>query len=112
MTIDEFKKIQEDFDRNHAGKNEFYELITESNLQTLEHLVVCLTGELGEFSNLLKKVVRGDFSLATAKPALDEELVDIFIYLLKISNQFNIDIENVFLQKHKKNKIKFSDYKK
>jgi NTP pyrophosphatase (non-canonical NTP hydrolase) len=48
---------------------------------------------MGEFCNILKKVVRGDFPLNSAKAEMNEELADIFIYLIKISNQFDVDLE-------------------
>lgn len=103
-------KLQKDFDLEHSvsGKS-FYVDIDESNLYELEHLVVCLMGELGEFSNILKKVTRGDTSLSTVKDSLNEELIDTFIYLLKISNQFNVDLEREFLEKLKSNKKRFKE---
>lgn len=88
------------------GKS-FYKDIDENNIQELEHLAVCLTGEIGEFCNILKKVVRGDFELHEAKELMSEELADCFIYFLKISNQFDVDIEAEFIKKINKNKMRF-----
>ncbi|WP_417228252.1 hypothetical protein [Amphritea sp.] len=109
-SLSDICKIQREFDQKHSvsGKS-FYVDINESNLHELEHLVVCLMGELGEFSNILKKVVRGDNSLSEAKISLNEELVDTFIYLIKISNQFNVDLEKEFLKKVDKNKRRFGE---
>ena len=112
MTIAEIKRLQEDFDRAHAGSSEFYEKINDKNLHVLEHLIVCLVGEIGEFSNLIKKVHRGDIPLTEAKSSLDEEAVDMFIYLVKIINQFDVDIEHGFLNKLEKNRNRFLKYKK
>lgn len=112
MTISEIKTLQKDFDQAHAGSNEFYELISDKNINVLEHLIVCLVGEIGEFSNLIKKVHRGDMLLSESKPELDEEVADIFIYLIKIINQFDVDIEQEFLAKLEKNKTRFLKYKK
>ena len=109
MQLKDIQNIQESFDQNHQMKIDFYEKIDEKNLQALEHLVVCLVGELGEFSNILKKVVRGDSELNEVKHLLDEELIDVFIYLIKISNQFNVDLEGGYLKKLEKNKIKFQE---
>lgn len=109
-TFSELLEIQSEFDKSHevSGKS-FYVDIDENNLHELEHLVVCLLGELGEFSNLLKKVVRGDRRLSEVKEQLDEELADTFIYLLKISNQFGVDLEQEFLNKLSKNQERFEE---
>lgn len=107
MKLKDLQDLQKDFDKSHQMKIDFYEKIDENNLPVLEHLLVCLLGELGEFSNLLKKVVRGDCELHEVKGLLDEELIDVFIYLIKIANQFDVDLENGYLKKLEKNKIKF-----
>ena len=110
LTIDEIKGIQKKFDLEHSvnGKG-LYKDIDESNIYELEHLAVCLTGEIGEFCNMLKKVVRGDFKLDEAKELMSEELADCFIYLLKISNQFDVDIEAEVIKKVNKNKLRFEE---
>ena len=107
-SLAELKEIQKKFDLGHEGaKQPFYIEITENNISDLEHLAVCLAGEVGEFCNVLKKVTRGDFGWNQAKLELSEELADVFIYLIKISNQADIDIENAVLNKIKKNKLRF-----
>ncbi|MBA6343027.1 nucleotide pyrophosphohydrolase [Colwellia sp. MB02u-10] len=109
LTLDKIKSLQKNFDLTHeVAGNPFYTKIDENNLNELEHLAVCVLGELGEFCNILKKVTRGDFELSEVKYDLDEELVDVFIYLIKISNQFDVNLESVFLKKLEKNKSRFS----
>jgi len=103
---------QREFDERHAGNLPFYSVINEDNLPELEHLIVCLVGEVGEFSNLVKKVRRGDFPLAVAKQELDEELADVFIYLLKIAGQFGVDLEREYEKKMNKNEQKFKRYER
>lgn len=112
LTIKELLYRQRTFDEMHSGNTPFFTKIDENNLHELEHLIVCLLGELGEFANILKKVRRGDFSLASVKDELDEELVDVFIYLLKISGQFDVDLEVGYEKKMLKNSYKFQSYKK
>ncbi len=110
VTLKNIKHLQESFDKHHAVSNKsFYVDIDEHNLHELEHLVVCLVGELGEFSNILKKVTRGDSVLKDVKDSLDEELVDTFIYLIKIANQFDVNLEEGYLKKLEKNKKRFND---
>ncbi|MCV4270457.1 MazG nucleotide pyrophosphohydrolase domain-containing protein [Pseudomonas capsici] len=107
-SLSELKDLQKKFDLEHRGaKQPFYIDITEKNIADLEHLAVCLAGEVGEFCNALKKVTRGDFGWTQAKAELSEELADVFIYLIKISNQADIDIENAVLNKIEKNKLRF-----
>lgn len=108
LTLSEIKEIQKQFDMTHsvAGKS-FFVPVGEEDAFHLEHMAVCLIGEVGEFCNVLKKVVRGDLSLNDAKPDLAEELTDSFIYLIKIANQFGVDLEAEFLAKVEKNKIRF-----
>tara|TARA_R110002096_G_scaffold429184_1_gene641806 strand:- start:9200 stop:9544 length:345 start_codon:yes stop_codon:yes gene_type:complete len=108
LTLDEIKEIQKNFDQSHSvdGKS-FYVSVGEEDAAYLEHMAVCLIGEVGEFCNVLKKVVRGDLSLVDAKPDLSEELTDSFIYLIKIANQFGVDLEAEFLAKVEKNKVRF-----
>jgi NTP pyrophosphatase (non-canonical NTP hydrolase) len=103
---------QREFDERHVGNLPFYSLINEKNLPELEHLIVCLIGEVGEFSNLVKKVRRGDFPLVDVKQELDEELADVFIYLLKIAGQFDVDLEKEYQKKMAKNEQKFKRYEK
>lgn len=110
ITLQRIKQLQENFDKSHQGNSPFYEKISENNLDALEHLIVCLVGEIGEFSNIVKKIRRGDFQLQQKKDELDEELIDMFIYLIKISNQMDIDLENGFLRKLEKNKDRFKNF--
>lgn len=112
MTIDEMISIQKEFDNNHRSNFEWGEKINESNITVAEHLLVAYFGEVGEFANIIKKISRGDFTLKEAYPLLQDELADMFIYLLKLSYQFNIDIETAFVTKINKNKIKFKNYEK
>lgn len=109
-TLLELQDIQRSFDLSHQSANgPLFIEIGDNNVQELEHLAVCLAGEVGEFCNILKKVRRGDTSLKNAKPALSEELADIFIYLIKISNQFGIELEKEMMSKVEKNKARFQD---
>ena len=108
IKLTDLQKMQKEFDLSHSVADKpFYTKIDENNLHELEHLAVCLTGELGEFCNILKKVSRGDMPLAEVKEELDLELIDVFIYLLKISNQFDVDLEEGFLKKLAINKARF-----
>ncbi len=107
MELSEIMKMQAEFDRMHG----WFDPIGAATIGALEHGVVCLTGELGEFANVVKKVVRGDFSYEEALPMLKEELVDEFIYLVKICNQMQIDLEAEYLRKLSINQVRFKSKK-
>jgi NTP pyrophosphatase (non-canonical NTP hydrolase) len=108
ISLLELKNIQREFDEKHhiSGKG-FFQKINEENIFELEHLIVCLVGEIGEFSNIVKKISRGDESMSDRFSEISEELADIFIYMIKISNQLDIDIESEILMKIKKNGGRF-----
>ena len=107
MELNQLIQLQADFDRQHGISKPFFVPITSNNLGELEHLVVCLVGEVGEFANELKKVVRGDASFEDRRAALSEELADTFIYLMKMAAQTGIDLEAEFLKKLERNGHRF-----
>lgn len=112
MTLNEIIDKQKEFDEEHSSTFAWNSKITDDNLECLEFLIIALTGELGEFSNIVKKIIRGDFSINEKKKDISEEIADIFAYLLKISYQMNIDLEKTYLDKMKKNKERFEHYEK
>jgi NTP pyrophosphatase (non-canonical NTP hydrolase) len=107
MELTNLIKLQVDFDRRHGVVKPFFVPISSNNLHELEHLVVCLLGELGEFANELKKVVRGDSLYEESQAALAGELTDTFIYLIKIAAQTGIDLESEYLKKLEVNRRRF-----
>lgn len=112
MTLKELAEFQKDFDSKHEGRFNWSSEVTDENLELLEFLMVSLTGEVGETANIIKKIVRGDFCLDEKKDDLKEEIADIFIYLLKMSYQMGIDLEEAYFTKMKKNQKRFQKYEK
>ena len=109
-TFEDFINYQKDFDNKHFGKFNWGQKIDDDNIDILEFLLISILGELGETSNIVKKVLRGDASLQEMRPFLNEEITDIFIYLLKLIYQLDIDIEHEYMSKMKKNEARFSKY--
>jgi NTP pyrophosphatase (non-canonical NTP hydrolase) len=110
-TLTELTRIQREFDSRHGVKGRNWaQRIDEEHVPLLLELTVALTGEVGEFANLAKKVAWGDFSLQDGRPQLASELADIFIYLLKLSDQLGIDLETEFHQKMKMNEERFKRF--
>lgn len=112
MDLQQLVELQTAFDKRHTARVPFYVPISASNPQDLEHLVVCMMGELGEFANVLKKVVRGDMPYEQAKPQLHEELTDLFIYVIKVAGQAGVDLEARYLEKLAKNENRFAQWSK
>jgi NTP pyrophosphatase (non-canonical NTP hydrolase) len=54
--------------------------------------IVALTGELGEFANVVKKVKRGDLTPEIARPMLKKEIADITAYLFLLASSLDIDL--------------------
>lgn len=111
MDLKKLIELQAEFDKHHSARESFYLPISSANPRDLEHLVVCMLGELGEFANVLKKVVRGDVSYEQAEPQLHEELTDVFIYLMKVAGQSGVDLEARYLEKLKKNESRFAHWR-
>ena len=76
--------------------------------------LVGLIGEIGEFANILKKIqllestpneMANEFD--QRRPELCEEIVDSLIYLIRISGHLDLDVENAFLDKIRRNEEKY-----
>lgn len=58
-----------------------------------------VTGELGEYANLRKKVERGDLTLDEARSMLADELADVVIYLDILAAQIGVDLSEAIVAK-------------
>ena len=101
MNIEDFIRYQREFDENHSSEFNWSEKITQDNIEILQYLLLCMVGEFGETSNLVKKVIRGDYKLNEIRDELSEEIIDMFIYVIKLIYQLDIDIEDIYLKKMK-----------
>ena len=59
--------------------------------------------EIGELFKAVRKSQGLSIDNNSNFSSVSEELADIFIYLLSISNRFNINLENAFIAKERKN---------
>ena len=117
MDIQDIVAQQTEFDKAHGW--ETLALSDEERLQAIERELVGLMGEVGEVANLIKKarLVSGrDKSVLDAfldiVPAVNEELTDVFIYLLRMFQITSADIEAEYLRKLAINKDRFKKYEK
>jgi mazG nucleotide pyrophosphohydrolase domain superfamily len=86
------KKIQDN--RSEAEKKE-----------NSRRLVLKLIEEFGELAENIRKNLR--YNGENIKGTIEEELFDIFYYIIAIANDYNIDLEEIFHIKDKINKEKY-----
>jgi NTP pyrophosphatase (non-canonical NTP hydrolase) len=87
LSLKEIMEQQAGFDAKHASPNMAWSMeALPDHFERVEHTIICLLGELGEFANEVKRVVQGDLSQEVAMPRLHDEMGDTFIYLIKICN--------------------------
>jgi len=90
----------------------------------LAFMTLAMAGEVGEVANIVKKVVRGSMTLndamssaimgAQEKDTLQEEIVDVLIYLLSLMSlpQFkDVDWMDIWYKKRKLNLERFGDHR-
>jgi len=68
-------------------------------------LVLKLIEEFGELAENIRKNLR--YNGENIKGTIEEELFDIFYYIIAIANDYNIDLEEIFHIKDKINKEKY-----
>lgn len=117
MEIRELLEIQRRFDREHGWGTEKTEL--EERLKAMEKDLIGLLGEVGEVANCLKKVrLYVDAGRDAQKvydneaPHLREELIDAFIYLVRLLDLTETDLEKEYLAKLANNRERYSEFEK
>ncbi len=117
METKELLQIQRMFDQEHGWLIDKAE--PENRLRAMEKDLIGLLGEIGEAANCLKKVrLRVDAGMdaqaafANETPHLREELIDSFIYLLRLLDLVEADIEKEYLAKLAVNRERYSEFRK
>ena len=116
MNINEIVKTQKDFDSKHGWvpNDNIIEIMSFINKD-----IIGILGELGEFANKIKKInlILERNSIEDVKKLyleykdnLSEEIIDTFIYLIRIASHLNIDIEKEYLKKLKYNTEKYKGF--
>jgi NTP pyrophosphatase (non-canonical NTP hydrolase) len=113
MDLASISQIQISADESRGFPVKFgndHDLITQLNKD-----LVGLFGEIGEFSNIIKKIGikldRPEYegpSLEDSRGQLREELTDSFIYLLRIAAIMNTDLEHELLKKIEFNRTRYA----
>lgn len=115
MELSELVSTQQQFDREHGwtpvphDSNEVCNFIARD--------LIGLFGEMGEFANVVKKLQLEPTqdraaSLERARPQLAEELVDFFIYVVRVAAYLQIDLEREYIDKLSKNDVRFRRFLK
>lgn len=89
LTFVDIRKANESRDpyyRNARGE------IVDHDTWSLNDWYTAASGELGELGNLLKKIKRGDFTLAEAKEAVGDEIADTILYLDFLASKAGINL--------------------
>ena len=71
----------------------------------IQRLVLKLIEEFGELAENIRKNAR--YTGESIKGTIEEESFDIFYYIIAIANEYDIDLEKVFLMKDKLNQEKY-----
>jgi len=72
--------------------------------ETIPELFMLFLEECGEFAKAARKTQNIKSDKKSDKFYLSEEAADVFIYLLDLCNQMDIDLEKAFREKEEKNK--------
>lgn len=68
------------------------------NMQDMAYLSMCIAGEAGEIANSCKKLIR-DGHTDKEMTNLEDELVDVMIYIAKLADNASIDLNKVWKRK-------------
>jgi NTP pyrophosphatase (non-canonical NTP hydrolase) len=106
-------QFQKNFDASHGWAWDWSSDVGQ-NVQNLQKGVVALTGEVGEFANLVKKAGR-EHGAGNALPddivdKMREELVDMFIYLIKLALLLDMDLSDDYYKKMAFNAERFKRF--
>ena len=111
MDIKAIQKMQTQFSESrgwffHKAENK------DDLIKKLEYMAVAICGEVGEFANLVKKVLRQNERLDNEmEDHLKEEITDVFIYCLLTASLLKMDLEKEYLKKLERNKGRFQEKK-
>jgi NTP pyrophosphatase (non-canonical NTP hydrolase) len=107
MDINDMQRMNAEFSESRGW---FYHKAnsTDDMINKLGYNTVAISGEVGEFANLVKKVLRNKEKLNDEMLShMKEEVADIFIYTLIVSRLLKMDLAEEFMKKQKKNEQRF-----
>jgi NTP pyrophosphatase (non-canonical NTP hydrolase) len=115
LLFEEIVNMQHEFDVRHGFIIDRKD--QKSKYNQISKDLIGMFGEIGEFSNIIKKIQLSidykkgiDGDLAIREECLRQELVDTFIYLIRIAKSLDFNLEDEYLTKLKKNEDKYARY--
>jgi NTP pyrophosphatase (non-canonical NTP hydrolase) len=109
----EIIRLQKEFDARHGW--DWSAPMTEAErLEKLKYGAIALSGEVGEFANELKKMLRDDAKSIPVefRERLKDELTDVLIYTVKLAMLLGIDLQESHKAKVRRNEEKFRSYER
>jgi NTP pyrophosphatase (non-canonical NTP hydrolase) len=81
---------------------------------SIPHAALCLAGEAGEFANEVKKISEGRAKLgdASTRLRLVEELVDVYVFTVKLAGLLGIDLDKAYEHVRNNNDKRFVQMRK
>lgn len=116
MDIKDLIEAQKKFDERHNWSWDADD--EKGRLERLKYVTIALSGEVGEFANVLKKSLREEFPEGTRMPdeekmgKLREEIVDVFIYTVIASRVLGVDLEKAWFKKIEELEQRFKRFEK
>ena len=98
------------FLKNNPTLKDYQEYIEEMikergfDKETIPEIFMLLIEEIGEMAKAARKHTNMKTDNNSRKPELEQEIADVFMYLLDICNYFNVDLEKAFRDKEEINK--------
>lgn len=115
MDLKEITKMQKKFDEEHGW--DWEDPTDEGFVERLKYITIALSGEVGEFANIVKKALRNKFPEGSM-PDLEKieklkgELTDVFIYTIEAARILRVDLGEAYLKKMRELEVRFKDVKK
>jgi NTP pyrophosphatase (non-canonical NTP hydrolase) len=100
-----------DIARLSAAQDKFAKDRDWEQFHSPKNLVMALTGEVGELSEIFQWMTEADSKAAGTNPstaeAVKDELADVLLYLVRLSSALGVDLNEAVTQKLLKNAQKY-----
>ncbi len=100
-----------DIARLTAAQDQFAKDRDWEQFHSPKNLVMALTGEVGELSEIFQWMSEADSKKAGTNPAtaqaVKDELADVLLYLVRLSSTLGVDLNEAVAQKLQKNAQKY-----
>lgn len=105
MTLKEAQFLIKHIEKGTLDNLENNKQNNKEKKENIQRLILKLIEEFGELAESIRKDSR--YTGTNIKGTIEEEVFDIFYYILAIANEYNIDMEDIFKIKDKINEKKY-----